>query len=246
MEAGAARHQVDRALAEKWLVAVRRGVFRLEGTQPSRPQDVMAATLAAGVGAVASHRAAGTLLGFPGLARRTEVTLPMSRTTTVKGLVVHRTRLLSPEDWTMRGPIPITSPARTIVDLSQVALPFQVASALGHAPSQRLMSRAEFVDRMRALRSCGHRDLAMLEALLAERPGAKREMQGDFELHLFDALKEAGLPLPVPQYRILRDDGTLAFVDFAYPDILLAIEADSYTWHASFERGRRITCATPS
>jgi very-short-patch-repair endonuclease len=49
--------------------------------------------------------------------------------------------------------------------------------------------------------------------------------------------------LPVPQYRLQLPDGTIVFLDFAYPEVKLAIEADSYLWHASLadwqrDRGR--------
>ncbi|HEY2666108.1 MAG TPA: hypothetical protein VGK51_04655, partial [Actinomycetota bacterium] len=51
--------------------------------------------------------------------------------------------------------------------------------------------------------------------------------------------RDAGLPLPVAQYRVLMADGSEVFLDFAYPDVMLAIEADSYLWHASLADWRR-------
>jgi very-short-patch-repair endonuclease len=35
------------------------------------------------------------------------------------------------------------------------------------------------------------------------------------------------------------DDGNEVFLDFAYPDLMLAIEADSYLWHASLADWQR-------
>jgi len=43
----------------------------------------------------------------------------------------------------------------------------------------------------------------------------------------------------VAQYRVLMPDGGEVFLDFAYPDVLLAIEADSYLWHASLADWQR-------
>jgi very-short-patch-repair endonuclease len=34
-------------------------------------------------------------------------------------------------------------------------------------------------------------------------------------------------------------DGSEVFLDFAYPDVMLAIEADSYLWHASLADWQR-------
>jgi very-short-patch-repair endonuclease len=38
--------------------------------------------------------------------------------------------------------------------------------------------------------------------------------------------------LPIPQYGIRERGRLLARVDFAYPDIRLAIEVDGYRWHS--------------
>jgi very-short-patch-repair endonuclease len=64
-------------------------------------------------------------------------------------------------------------------------------------------------------------------------------MGSDFEVGLFRALREAGLPLPLPQYRVLMADGSFVYLDFAYPEVRLAIEADSYLWHASLAAWQR-------
>jgi hypothetical protein len=41
------------------------------------------------------------------------------------------------------------------------------------------------------------------------------------------------------QYRVLIPDGSEVFLDFAYPDVKLAVEADSYLWHASLAAWQR-------
>jgi very-short-patch-repair endonuclease len=64
-------------------------------------------------------------------------------------------------------------------------------------------------------------------------------MGSEFEASLFRGLRAAGLPLPRAQYRVLMLDGSEVFLDFAYPDLMLAIEADSYLWHASLADWQR-------
>ena len=79
----------------------------------------------------------------------------------------------------------------------------------------------------------------VLRELLDERPATARPMGSEFEACLFRGLRDAGLPLPVAQYRVLMPDASEVFLDFAYPDVLLAIEADSYLWHASLADWQR-------
>ncbi len=42
----------------------------------------------------------------------------------------------------------------------------------------------------------------------------------------------AGVPLPVPQFEVVLPNGRRAFLDFAWPDVRLALEANSYRHHA--------------
>jgi len=79
----------------------------------------------------------------------------------------------------------------------------------------------------------------VLRQLLDERPATPRPMGSEFEAGLFGVLRNAGLPLPVPQYRVLMNDGMEVYLDFAYPDVRLALEADSFIWHASLAAWRR-------
>jgi G:T-mismatch repair DNA endonuclease (very short patch repair protein) len=54
-------------------------------------------------------------------------------------------------------------------------------------------------------------------------------------------LRRAGLPPPVAQYRVFGADGFIGRVDFAYPELKLAIEYDGM-WHAEpgqFAKDRR-------
>jgi very-short-patch-repair endonuclease len=74
-----------------------------------------------------------------------------------------------------------------------------------------------------------------LGALLEARPASQRPMSFEFEGKLFRALTAARLPKPVSQFRVVLPNGGERFLDFAYPEVRLAIEADSSIWHASRE-----------
>ena len=105
---------------------------------------------------------------------------------------------------------------------------------LDYALARRLVTRAQL-----EARATGRKHDDILRELLDERPATARPMGSEFEACLFRALREVGLPLPVAQYRVLMPDGGEVFLDFAYPDVLLAIEADSYLWHASLADWQR-------
>jgi very-short-patch-repair endonuclease len=210
------------------------GVYRLAAANCTWEQTVMAGCLAAGRGAVASHRSAGTLLGMPGLPRWVEITIPRPRVVSVGGILAHQARVLPPRDVGELNGIPATTPARTIADLARIYPATKVGPMLDYALARRLVTRAQL-----EARATGRKHDDVLRALLAERPATARPMGSEFEACLFRGLREAGLPLPVAQYRVLMDDGNEVFLDFAYPDLMLAIEADSYLWHASLADWQR-------
>jgi predicted transcriptional regulator of viral defense system len=74
---------------------VLRGVFRIAGSENAYEQRIMAATLAGGPGAIASHRSAAALYGTPGVPRWLEITVPPPRRAVVDGVVVHQLAVLA-------------------------------------------------------------------------------------------------------------------------------------------------------
>jgi very-short-patch-repair endonuclease len=224
---------VRRAAAGEW-VRVFQGVYRLAAAHCTWEQTVMAGCLSAGPGAAASHRSAATLLGMPGVPRWVEVTVARPREVSVEGVIAHRARVLPREDIGKVKGIPVTTAARTIVDLASIYPATKVGPMLDYALAHRLVSRAQL-----EARATGRKHDDVLRELLDERPATARPMGSEFEACLFRGLREAELPLPVPQYRVLMDDGSEIFLDFAYPDVKLAIEADSFIWHASLAAWQR-------
>jgi len=149
-----ARHQTQlsrsawqRATTNGTLVPVHRNVARLVGTADTPRQRIMAAVLAAGHGALASHRSAALLHGIPTsdpppvdlIIQRTRIN---DRTTFVRGLdgvVIHRpsdTARLKPH---RQDDIACTSILRTLLDLGAVARD-DVHGAVGHALTNDLAS----------------------------------------------------------------------------------------------------------
>jgi predicted transcriptional regulator of viral defense system len=138
-QVGMSRRQLDARLAKGIVVRVHRNVYRLAGSPPTHTQALMAATLA--TGGVVSHRAAAAHWGFRGCPPGpVEVLVAARRRPDIDGVTAHATTRLDPVDVTVREAVPVTTPARTLVDLGAVAPPEVVESAFEHALLHALVS----------------------------------------------------------------------------------------------------------
>jgi very-short-patch-repair endonuclease len=203
------------------------GVYRLSGAAPSWEQAILAACLAAGHGAVASHRSAGVLWALRGVdAPEPEILVPATRCPTLRGVHVHRTDRLDRIDVSRRLRVPVTTPARTLLDLGAVAPALVVESALEDALMRRLVTFARLANTLERLGGPGRDGAGVLRALVEERDPATAPTQSMLEDLLFRVLRRGRLPDPVRQYEVagVRLDG-------AYPDVRLGLEADSRIWH---------------
>jgi predicted transcriptional regulator of viral defense system len=101
------------------LLRLHRGVYAVGHRKLTGLGVWMAAVLAAGPGAVLSHRSAGALWGVRAWSgRRVEIAVPRRRRVR-DGLVLHETQLPEDERDEHEG-IPVTTPARTLLDLAAV------------------------------------------------------------------------------------------------------------------------------
>jgi very-short-patch-repair endonuclease len=97
----------------------------------------MAAVLAAGPGAVLSHRSAAALWGLGRWHQPLEVTASSLRR--LDGVLIHRSRTLTREDITRHYDIPVTTPARTLLDLGRVLDPPSLTRAVNDARLRHLI-----------------------------------------------------------------------------------------------------------
>jgi len=218
---------------------VRPSVFQLWRTTSNQGlwlQRLSAAALWLGDAACVSHRAAARLRGLDGAdAPPLEFSTNGRRRTSESGLVIHRVSLDPGDVETFQG-FRVTSVARTVVDLSIVARPEHVEQALESA--LRLRS-ATLNDIDKALERSGrsHKGRGFLRSLVAAHPG--RPAESALEVRVSRLLIDGGLPPPVRQYEVRHAGRLVARVDFAYPDVKLALEADGYQFHASAPDWRR-------
>jgi very-short-patch-repair endonuclease len=153
-EAGLSREGVRRRVESGWLVPLYDGVYAVGHTALTDNSHLIAAVYACGDEALASHRAAGKLWGILRGSQPIEVTAPRSREPK-KGFTLHRSRLIHGEDRALIDNIPVTSLARTLVDLADVLTEERLADAVNEAELRQIF------------------DLKLVERVLARLPGRK-------------------------------------------------------------------------
>jgi hypothetical protein len=230
--AGVTRGEIARRLRSGGLLREYPGVYRVGHRAPTVEACYMAAVKACGHGARLCGRAAAHLLCIlKGPPAPPEVVTPLDRR--VKGVRTHRSRKPLPrnEVTTWKG-IPVTSPARTLVDLAAVLAEDDLALACHHAGIRY------------------HTTPAQVEAVFARRPNApgaaklRAVLRGEarvalskLERRFLELLRQVGLPLP----RTNRPAGG-RYVDCRWPDRRVTVELDSYRYHRSryaWEQDRR-------
>jgi very-short-patch-repair endonuclease len=220
---------------------VHRDVFRIAGTHSTWRQDLIIASLIWGRGATISHRGAARLWRLASFERIVvELTVPKQRRRRSAPGIVHRGSLRSFEV-TVVDAIPVTTPARTLIDLAAVAEIDAVEEALDDAIGRGLVSIPSVRRRLDALARKGRPGIAAMRALLEARDGSLSVPMSVFETRLLRELKRARIPPPACQYEVRHEGNHIATVDFAWPERRLAIEADGFKWHSArtrFERDR--------
>jgi hypothetical protein len=209
--------QITRRLESGALLREYPGIYRVGHRAPSHEARYLAAVWACGENALLSGRAAGHLLGLLTTApSMPEVTAPTARQ--VRGIRTHRCRTAR-EPFLWRG-IPVTTPARTLVDLASVLAASDLARACHEAGIRYGTTPGE------------------VEAILGRRRGAaklRRILRGDehvslsrLERRFLELLRNEGLPLPVTN----RPAGGRR-VDCRWADHRLTVELDGYRYHGS-------------
>lgn len=224
------RDEIDRRVRSWALIVEYRGVYRVGHRAPSVEARYLAAVWACGEGAVLSGRAAGHLWGLlTGSPAAPEVTARTERR--VKGIITTRARRAERETTVWRA-IPITTPARTLVDLAAAWDEPQLARAC-HEAGVRHATTPRQVEAVLSRRP----NVAGARKLRAILRGDARVSLSKLESRFLDRLSEAALPLPRTNHVV---GGRR--VDCRWPEQELTVELDGYRFHHSrhsWEQDRR-------
>jgi very-short-patch-repair endonuclease len=233
---GVSSSAIGRAVARRRLHPIHRGVYALV-TRPALPALALeqAALLACGPRALISHASAAALWGLcPPLTESVAVTVVAGEAGRSRpGITVHRVHTLDRRDARRRSALPVTSPARTLLDRAPVLSDRQLERELDEALVRRLTSRTaigELLDRCR--RRSGTPRLR--ELIDPER--TTTFTRAESEERMLALLRRGGLPMPETNVRMQSIE-----VDFLWRDERVIVEVDGWTSHgtrAAFERDR--------
>jgi len=231
LRAGVTLTEIRQRLRNGALIQEHPGVYRVGHRAPSLEARYLAAVKACGDGALLSGRAAGHLYGLlRGPAPPPEVTTRTERR--IEGIATRRSRQNHPADATTFRGIPITTVARTLVDLAAALNADDLARACHEAGIRHRTTPAQ------------------VEAVLARRPtspgaaklrgvvrGETRVTLSKLERRFLEILQANDLELPETNRRA---GGRR--VDCRWPERRLTIELDGYRYHRSrraWEQDRR-------
>jgi hypothetical protein len=252
LAAGWNRQRLHRWRCTERIEQVHAGVYRFAGSPRTWAAAVLAAVLACGPGAVASHRTAMALHRIDPARRdqRTpiEVSIPAGRDIRPSGVVVHRVALPS-DHVTMVDGIRCTTYERTLVD-SAARLGFgQLAHGLDQGLVDNHVTLLSVDHTVRSLRSAPGRRRSRVARVVRNRTAECERTDSTREIRLLTELAGAGIPAPIPQFGVVVD-GEQFFLDAAYPEHRIGIEYQGFDVHrtrsafdADHRRDRLLTLA---
>jgi putative AbiEi antitoxin of type IV toxin-antitoxin system len=223
---GLDKHWVRRRVASGLLHRLYRGVYSVGVRTVSRRGRYLAGVFACGPGAALSHRSAADVWGLRPNATRVEVTVPEKRPG-APGITTHRTRLLDPQDFTTRDGIPVTSVARTLLDLSAVVRPPDLEVAIDRAERLRLFDLTAVVDVLDRAR--GRRGARVLQRVVAAYAASTQKSELE---RRFRKLLAYAPDIPRPRFNALVDGETGTHeVDAHWYEQQLAVQLDGFEFH---------------
>jgi hypothetical protein len=189
----------------------------------------MAAVLACGPEAVLSHVDAARLRGvLRGVGSGPiHVTVPRARKGH-DGIRVHRVRSLDPRDHGRLHGVPVTSLARTLLDLAEVLPPTRLARVVEEAERLHLFDLGAI--RSVIDRSPGRRGRRALIAGCREALEEARYAKSDPERELLEVCRDVGAPLPALNAMVAGE-----MVDAHFAGTNVVIEYQSWEWHRTRE-----------
>ncbi len=235
---GLSRAAIHRRVQAGRLVVLGRGVYRV-GPILTEDGERRAALWTGGQGTALSFVSACELLHCGSRDRHAHhITVPRGRNLKVRaGLVVHHVRGgLRRQDIVRVDAFPVTSPARTALDLACVSSDREFERLVETMLHERLLTERTFTHL--AARHPGHPGLARLLALTPGRAVTESCLEDRVRTRILDGLP---LPEPEPQFEIIGRSGREYRADFAYVEARVLIEADSRRHHeraAAFESDR--------
>ncbi len=223
---GVGRRMIANRCGRGSWVRVWRGVYAIGHAPLSRAGLQMAAVLACGPGAVLSDASGAAVWRLmPVHPRVHHVTVRRAGGRALDGIVAHR-RALTADEWTRHRGLPVTSPARTILDHAGAAGRRGTEQMLDHAERLALCTEGELVDLLAA--HGGLRGAGVLRQVLDEHQAGSTFTRSQLEELFLGLCRRAGLPQPLVNQPLLGME-----VDFYWPQHEVVAETDGWASHHS-------------
>jgi very-short-patch-repair endonuclease len=226
LHVGVSRHAIDRRLRSGRLVAKHAGVYFIGAALPVEFTDETAALLACGPTAMLSHHSAAVLWGLrPGIARPIHVLVPTGHFgAQPHGVVVHRSAILEPRDIRIHNGLPVTSPARVMLDIAATLPERDLSYVLEEGLQHNLLKERDIYELLR--RSGCHPGRWTLTATIAHRTGNLTESAA--QRKLLELIHQADLPRPETEVPLLEYRA-----DLFWRDLNLVVEVDGHDYHST-------------
>ena len=213
---------IKHRIATGRLHPVGRGVYAVGRSGLARHGRWLAAVLSCGSGAAVSHMSAAALWE---IARDRSARIEISATTLTHrsrpGIVVHRRPGLRADETTSHDSIPVTTPARTLVDIA-VRLGRRIETAINEADKRDLIDPVALSATLESYR--GQRGVAIVRNALDRHTFVLTD--SELERRFLPLARRAGLPPPLTQQTV---NGVK--VDFWWPELGLVVETDGLRYH---------------
>lgn len=215
------------------LVRVRRGLYRLPGTNRGWRHRAYEALILAGPGAALSHSSAAHLWRLDGFEREPAVVdlcVPGRSRPRVDDVRIHLPRRRFS---TLRcGAFWVTSVAQTLLDLAATLDEESLEVALDSAQRRYRQVDAWLAALASARDPRTTPGLTRLQTLAQARGGQRTD--SSLEVRAWRVLRRARLPVaPRLQHEVFDASGYVMRVDFAWPAERIAVHVDGFQWHGS-------------
>ena len=230
--AGWTRRAIEHAVECVRLVRYRRGVFLVAGAPPSPYHPTLAACLATGAGTVASHLSAAWLWDFDRVRPdHVEVKTLLACTRRLTDVRTHTTGIMLGTDIDERHGVPVTSAARSAIDLGAYLSPYLLSRFVDHLRRRGHLTTEELATHLALLGGRGRAGSRNLRRIVADRLEGLEAGDSDAEVEVVRTLVSLGVRRPVQQHQVAVRHRVFV-LDVAWPDWKVALELDGFDPHA--------------
>jgi hypothetical protein len=193
------------------------GVYSIGPGPLTREAEFLAAVLAGGDGTVLARLASAEL--WRAWRYRAPISIIVPSRRTIPGLNVHRCENLDPCDVTAHRGVPVTTPARTLVDCTDELIAEELTNVIHELAFRRRFSIPDTREAM--ARANGRHKLVRLDEAIELWLKGSAGIKSRLERSFLQLVVDAGLAKPIPNIHVAG-----AQVDAYWPDLRLAVEID--------------------